>query len=148
VKRLGLTALLIGSLLAGCGSSTPPGGDPGDRRLHALQEDPVVAATPPGASDLSRESTKARYRKPGFDAGGWDGPTVTVRFASSAEPSEVFRFYGERAKAAGWEATASGSLGVPDRWRKTFDGGAPATLFLARLGESRYQLLGGIAPKG
>lgn len=147
--RLGLTALLIGSLLAGgCGSSTPPGGDPGNKRLHALEADPVFTAAPPSASDVSRDSTEAHYRKPGFDAGGWDGPTVTLRFASAADASEVFRTYGDRAKAAGWEATASGSLGVPDRWRKTFDGGANATLFLARLGPSRYQLLGGIAPKG
>lgn len=148
MRRLGLTAVLVGSLLAGgCGSSTPPGGDPGDKRLHALQSDPAVMATPPGASDVSRDSTKAHYRKGGFDAGGWDGPTVAVRFASTADAADVFRFYADRARAAGWQETAKGALGLADRWKKTF-GNAPATLFLAQVGPSRYQLLGGIAPKG
>jgi hypothetical protein len=65
----------------------------------------------------------------------------------------VYRFYGQRAEAAGWKPTASGSLGVPDRWAKTYSDGASATLLLSMLNraasERRYQLSGGISlPSG
>lgn len=150
MTRATLIALLFASALAGagCGSSTPAGGDPGDKRLHALRADPAVASTPPGAQGVETRETKATYRKPGFDAGGWDGPSVIVTFTSSDGPAEVYRYYARRAEAAGWQPTAKGSLNLADRWAKTFDGNAPARLFLAQFPGSRYQVTASIAPVG
>ncbi len=148
--RAALIALVIGSALAvgGCGSSTPAGGDPGNKRLHALRSDAVFASAPPGARAVETRESKARYRKPGFDAGGWDGPSVVVSFRSSAPPADVFGYYARRAEAAGWKETAKGALDLADRWAKTFPGNAPATLLLTRLGEARYQVSGSIALAG
>jgi hypothetical protein len=145
-----LIALLSASAVAsvGCGASTPAGGDPGDKRLLALRADPAVASPPPGAQSIVKRETKATYRKPGFDAGGWDGPSVIVTFTSSAGPAEVYGYYAQRAEAAGWQPTAKGALDVADRGAKTFDGNAPARLFLAQFPSSRYQLSASIAAVG
>jgi hypothetical protein len=150
MTRAMLIALLFASALAGagCGGSTPAGGDPGDKRLHALRADPAIASPPPGAQSVVTRETKATYRKPGFDAGGWDGPSVIVNFTSSGSPTAVYRYYAQRAEAAGWQATAKGALNLADRWAKTFDGNAPATLFLAKFPGSRYQVTASIAPVG
>jgi hypothetical protein len=150
MRLAALIALLSASAVAGvgCGASTPAGGDPGDRRLHALRADPAVASPPPGAQSVAVHETKATYRKPGFDAGGWDGPSVVVTFTSSAGPAEVYRYYARRAEAAGWQPTAKGALNLTDRWAKTFDSGAPARLFLAQFPGSRYQLSASIAALG
>jgi hypothetical protein len=150
MMRATLIALLFASTLAGtgCGGSTPAGGDPGDKRLHALRADPAVASPPPGAQSIVKRETKATYRKPGFDAGGWDGPSVTVTFTSSASPAEVYGYYARRAEAAGWQPTAKGALNLADRWAKTFDGNAPARLFVAQFPGSRYQVTASIAPVG
>lgn len=150
MRLAALIALLSASAVAGvgCGASTPAGGDPGDKRLHALRADPAVASPPPGAQSVATRETKATYRKPGFDAGGWDGPSVVVTFMSSAGPSEVFRYYARRAEAAGWQPTAKGALDLADRWAKTFDGNAPARLFVAQFPGSRYQVTASIAPVG
>jgi hypothetical protein len=138
--------LAVGSLLiSGCGS-TPAGGDPGGRRLNALASDQVLGSLPDGATMVGTRKTKAHYRKPGFSGGGWDGPSVVVTFTSSAPPADVYKFYAQRAETDGWHATAEGSLGVTDRWAKTFPDDAPATLMLSRLGNSRYLLTGSIAP--
>jgi hypothetical protein len=145
-----LIAVLAASALAsvGCGAGTPTGGDPGDKRLHALRADPAVASPPPGAQNIVKRETKATYRKPGFDAGGWDGPSVIVTFTSSASPAEVYGYYARRAEAAGWQPTAKGALDLADRWAKTFDGNAPARLFLAQFPGSRYQVTASIAAVG
>ena len=143
--------LAVGSLLlSGCG--TPAGGDPGGRRLKELASDHVFAALPDGATMIRTTQTKAHYRKPGFTGGGWDGPSVVVSFTSSAPPADVYRFYAQRAEAAGWRPTATGALGLTDRWAKTYSDGASATLILALLSRSQaasgpsYQLSGGVAP--
>jgi len=153
LRRLAGAALAIGAVLpAGCG--TAAGGDPGGRRLHELAGDPVFAALPQGANTVKVTRTPARYRKPGFTGGGWTGPSVVVTFTSSAPPAVVFRFYAQRAAAAGWRPTAKGALGLTDRWAKTYPDGAPATLGLALLTRSqaasdrRYSLSGGIGPVG
>jgi len=141
----------LGSLLAaGCGGSAA-GGDPGGRRLHELSNDPVFAATPAGATGVEVVKTPARHRQPAFQTGGWDGPSVVVTFTSSAPPEDVYRFYAQRAEASGWKGTASGSLGVTDRWAKTYADGARATLLLFSLtrsegaAERQYRLAGGVA---
>jgi len=48
---------------------------------------------------VSTTRTKAVYQKPGFTGGGWRGPSVVVKFTSSAPPVDVYRFVGARAKA-------------------------------------------------
>jgi hypothetical protein len=154
-SRAARRALLValGSLLAaGCGGGgKAAGGDPGGRRLHELSNDPVFAATPAAATGVDVTKTPARHRQPAFQTGGWDGPTVVVTFKSSEPPEDVYRFYAERAEAAGWKATASGSLGLTDRWAKTYPDGAPATLLLFSLTRAasaaarQYRLAGGVA---
>jgi hypothetical protein len=136
-------------LISGCGGSKAAGGDPGGRRLKELAGDAVFAAQPQDATTFHVAETPAKYAKPGFTGGGWHGPSVVASFTSSASPAEVYRFYAQRAEAAGWKPTASGSLGVADRWAKTYSDGATATLLLAMLdrtgSERRYQLSGGIS---
>lgn len=146
-RRLGIV-MVLGLLLAACGSTRPAGGDPGGDRLHELSSDPVFAQLPPGAQKSALEKTPAKYRKPDFTAGGWAGPAVVLSFTSSDDPASVFRFFGQRAEANGWRAKAVGSVGVPDRWTKTYPDGAPATLFLAKLPNGQYRLSGGVAPAG
>ena len=143
--------LAIGALLlAGC--DTPAGGDPGGRRLQELSGDRVFPALPPGATTIRVTRSPAHYRQPGFAGGGWDGPGVVLRLRSSAPPADVYGFYARRAAAAGWRPTASGALGVTDRWAKTYPDGAAATLLLALLtlshsaSERVYELSGGVAP--
>ena len=60
----------------------------------------------------------------------------------------MFGFFGLRAASSGWHATASGALGLTDRWSKEYQDGAPATLLLAQLRGPLYRLYGGIAPVG
>jgi hypothetical protein len=142
-------------LISGCGGSKAAGGDPGGRRLKELAGDAVFAAQPQGATTFHVTQTPAKYAKPGFTAGGWHGPSVVVNFTSSAPPADVYRFYAQQAEAAGWKPTATGSLGVADRWAKTYDDGAAATLILPLLDRAqagpdhRYLLSGGISlPSG
>jgi hypothetical protein len=150
--QLRLVAALAIALSATAGCGTPAGGDPGGRRLKELSNDAVFAALPPRASVVKRTRRAARYRKPGFEGGGWDGPSVSVMLKSPSPPGAVYRFYGRRAKAAGWHATAVGGLGFADTWRKTYPDGAPAYLSLALLtlrrspSERVYYLAGGVAP--
>ena len=141
-------------LLAGCGGtrSKPAGGDPGDRRLHQLAGDPIFARRPPQVTRTHIQLIPAAYQSPGFGAGGWSGPGVTLTFTSAATPESVYAFYGRSALADGWVAAASGSLHVPDRWRKTYANGALATLaiftprpFDAAAGPRDYRLDGGIS---
>jgi hypothetical protein len=146
------SVLVLGALLlAGCGGP-PAGGDPGGRRLKELAGDQVFSALPAGATLVGRTQKKAWYQKPGFTGGGWNGPTVAVNFTSPEAPADVYRFFGERAAAAGWQPTAVGSFGVTDSWAKTYPGGASATFSIARLGvpppggAGTYVLDGGVAP--
>lgn len=145
----GILALVL-VVLTGCGDGMPAGEDPGGSRLALLSADPVFAALPAGATEIDRERRGARYREPGFTGGGWDGPAVIVRFKTASPPADVYSFYAERAKAAGWRPTATGALGFADRWAKAFPAGAPATLVLTSVrresDEQVYQLAGGVAP--
>jgi hypothetical protein len=125
---------------------------PGGPRLQELGSDRVLAAFPAGAPRIRVTRTPARFQKPGFTGGGWRGPSVVVTFQSSAPSVEIYRFYAERAAAAGWRPTAKGALGLTDRWTKTYPDGAPATLGLALLSrpqsasEHVYRLSGAVAP--
>ena len=146
MRRLAGTMVAIGMLLAACGGTRPAGGDPGGHRLRELGRDPVFATLPPGAENAALEKTPAKYRQPGFTGGGWAGPSVVLTFSSAADPQDVFRFFDGRARTLGWQGKAVGSVGVTDRWTKTYEDGAAATLFLAKLPQNEYRLSGGIAP--
>ena len=144
--------LALGALLlAGCGGP-PAGGDPGGRRLKELAAESVFSVRMDGATVVSTTRTKAAYQKPGFSGGGWRGPSVVVKFTSSAPPADVYRFVGARAAASGWTPTSVGSLGVTDAWTKKYPDGAAATLLLSLLGnppagtQGTYLLSGGVAP--
>jgi hypothetical protein len=141
-RPLAAAAAALGAaiLLAGCG--TPAGGDPGNRRLHELAADRVFARLPEGASRLGVKRTAARYVKPGFDGGGWHGPSVVATFTSPAPAAAVYRFYGRRALAFGWRLTKTDAHGEPFTWTKTFPDGAPAYLSLLRLSRAS----GGVPP--
>jgi len=147
--RLAGALLGIGLLSGGCG--TPAGGDPGGRRLKELSNDPVFAAVPPGATRVTTIRHPAVYREPGFTGGGWHGPSVVATFRTASPPRDVYRFYAQRAEAAGWKPIAGvGRLGLTYRWEKTYPDGAFATLVLSLLSrappEGVYILSGGIAP--
>ena len=142
--------LVLALLVSGCGSST--GGDPNGQRLRELGNDSVFAGVPMSSTMVRVRRTAATYRKPGFGSGGWAGPSVVVSFRSARPPRVVFRYFARRAAASGWHPTAKGSLGLTDRWAKSYADGAAATLVLAQLGRSRvtssrlYLLQGGISP--
>jgi hypothetical protein len=146
-----LALIAFGALtLAGCGDP-PAGGDPGGKRLKELAGDRVFSARPANAKLVSVVKTKAAYTKPGFDGGGWRGPSIVVTFTSAARPVDVYRFYGIHAAGNGWRPLASGALRVTDRWTKIYPDGARATMSIVVLGvppggaEGRYRLSGGIA---
>jgi hypothetical protein len=139
--------VVVGVLLAACGSTRPAGGDPGGHRLRELSADPVFAQLPPDAQQTSLDKTPAEYRKPGFTGGGWAGPAVVLSFTSTADPASVFHYYANLAVSHGWKPGAAGALGITDRWTKTYPDGGAATLFLAKLQDGNYRLSGGVAPK-
>jgi hypothetical protein len=106
----------------------------------------VFATQPRGATAASTVKKPARRRDTAFQGSGWEGPAVVQTFAAPGPPAGVYRFYAKAARGAGWRATASGALGLTDRWAKTYPDGAAATLVLSRLGAGTYRLSGGIAP--
>jgi hypothetical protein len=141
-------------LLAACGAtgSKPADGDLGDRRLHQLAADPIFGRRAPRAVRADLKLTPAADQPPGFGSGGWSGPGVTLTFTSAASPESVYAFYGHSAQADGWSPAATGSLHVPDRWRKTYPNGARGTLtiftprpFEATTGPREYRLSAGIS---
>jgi hypothetical protein len=130
------TALLLLVLAPQVVFNGPPTGtgDPGNKRLNELSADPVFASLPPGAhlsGPIAR--TPARYRQPGFQTGGWDGPSVVVTFVSDQPASAIYQFYAARAADVGWHATAQGSLGYTDNWTKTYSDHATGYLSLDSL---------------
>jgi hypothetical protein len=111
LPRRAVLLLAAGGLAATCaaaaacgGIGKPPNPDPGNRRLRALTADPVFAGLAPGAIRTSLRENPAKSRGGGWFAGstGWDGPSVTLTFTSSRSVREVYRFYAERAREAGW----------------------------------------------
>jgi hypothetical protein len=153
-RALVLLVLALLSLPACAASGSRPGaGDPGGRRLHQLSTDPVFTALPRGAAAKGPPvKTPARYRAPGFQPGGWDGPSVALTFTSPRPPASVFAFVQGRAQAAGWRPANRNALGYPQTWDKTYPDGVPATLSLiqtvptARGGTGTYVLTASAPP--
>lgn len=103
-----------------------PNPDPGNRRLHALVADPVFARLPPGAVRTSLQEHPAKFRGGGWFAGskGWDGPSVTLTFTSSQSVRDVYHFYAEQAREAGWTPWQKLSNGLTWSWSKRIAGGS------------------------
>jgi hypothetical protein len=144
---------LLGWLVHRALNPVPAGkGDPGNRRLHQLADDPVFQALPPDTTSSRITLSPAKVRATGYLAVGWSGPSMTLTFETSADPRSVFEYYQEQAPAYGWRSQGVGALGVPVVWRKTYANGAEAwiSIFTAQLFDDRsgpreYQLRGGIS---
>lgn len=103
--------------------------DPGNRLLHLVESDPLVARVPPGAAQVQRKVLPAQYQQNAFESSGWDGPGVQLTFSSSAPVRQVYAYYARLAKAEGWSVKSEGHLHVPDEWTKTLPG--YGTLYLS-----------------
>jgi hypothetical protein len=127
--------IVAGALVASCSTHhTTAGADPGNARLHLLASDPVFQSLPSDIHTDGLRQTPARYAQPGFGAGGWHGPAVTLMFTSAASPASVFADFARHARASGWTATASrNALGYPQVWTKRYSGRSPADLTLTDL---------------
>lgn len=113
-------------------TSTPHSdSDPGDRRLHLLASDPVMADLPAGLVKTGEKDTPAHYVTPVFGSGGSFGASVSVTFISAAGIRDIYKIVGDNAARNGWVGLAVGSTGMTDRWVKTYPDGSPATLFLS-----------------
>lgn len=114
---------------AACGGIGNRNPDPGDRRLHTLVADPVFARLPPGAVRTSLRENPAKSRGGGWFAGstGWDGPSVILTFTSSQSVRDVYRFYAEQAREAGWTPWQKLSNGLTRSWSKRIAGGSSIT---------------------
>jgi len=128
----GLLAVALLGLVAACSFNKPPGGDPGNKRLDTLSADPIFRALPPDTRMIGAiVRTPARYSQPGFGAGGWHGPAVTLTLTSSQPPTSVFSYYASLAPSLAWVATGSRNvLGYPQDWEKRYPGIAQARLSL------------------
>lgn len=135
----GSLALLLGLALLGmmaCGRVAPPPGtgDPGNRRLDLLSRDGAFASLPVGAAPKGPlTKAPARYRTPGFQPPGSDGPSVMLAFTSARSAASVFSFFQASAAAAGWYPGNRNTLGYPQTWTKTYQDGVAASLYLIQI---------------
>jgi len=93
-------ALVAVVALIACGDNA---GDPGNRRLNALQADPALKLVPPGLRSFGQSSTSAE--KPPF-SDFYNGPGVTKSFRFT-EPVEqalprVLEYYSAELPRLGW----------------------------------------------
>jgi len=124
--------LLITIIIAFFGTSTPPGGDPGNQHLNELASDQVFAVMPDGATTINVVRTPAQYQDNGpLEGSGWRGPYIIVTFHAGSSPADVYASYSKRAMASGWRPRpGTGALGFIDVWYKTYPDRAAATLSL------------------
>jgi hypothetical protein len=131
----------------------PPGtGDPGNKRLRELRNDPVFSHLPDGAHlKGSIVETPAHYRQPVLEGGGWETPTVGVTFVDDQPPATIYQFYAAQAAATGWQVSHYNQLGYAYRWTKTYPDHANAWLILSNVentsqGQGQtYEFGGGIS---
>jgi len=99
---LALACLVVVLALVGSGCRDNAG-DPGNRRLHALQADPALKLVPPGLRFFRQGSLAAR--KPPF-SDLYDGPGVakSFRFTGPVEQAlpKVLEFYSAELPRLGW----------------------------------------------
>jgi hypothetical protein len=133
IKNLSRRAVLLLALgmlvasctaIASCGRPRSGNPDPGNRRLHTLEADPIFAGLPPGAVRISWQTDPAKYRGSAVFGGGWSGPGVILTFRSSQSALDVYHFYTERAHETGWTPTPDKKLsnGLIWSWSKQIDG--------------------------
>jgi hypothetical protein len=128
----------------------PGTGDPGNKRLNELANDPVFSALPPNAS-LSGPiiKTPAQYRHSTFETSGWNGPSVEVIFVSKEPKAKIYQFYAAQAADTGWDAGNKNSDGYTRTWTKTYPDKVDAGLILYTLDDNpnvrRYDLVGSIS---
>ncbi|MGH9130772.1 MAG: hypothetical protein ACRDWV_03675 [Acidimicrobiales bacterium] len=131
----GLLVAVMGALaLAGCSPYRPPGGDPGNVRLHELANDPVFSKLPPKSYLLRPiKEVPSTYDSGFFGAGGhWTSPAVVVLFHSDLSVKQVATFYDHRTLATGWQQGINdNSIGRPVSWEKTFPANHNAFLTLS-----------------
>lgn len=127
-------------------------GDPGNSRLHQLAADPVFHALPPDAHTPETTLNPAEFRAPGFQRGGWAGPSVILTFQSTAAPQTIYGYYDEQARANDWVPHSTGALHITSTWRKTYSNGAESYLRIftprsweAASGPRQYELSGSIS---
>ncbi len=152
-----LVLLGAGGLVASCARSPKsPNPDPGNRRLHKLAADPILARLPPGAvrTGWQEHPYERRTDGPFFGGGGWDGGSVTMTFTSTRSVREVYQFYAEQANETGWSPGQQVPMGT-GTWSKHIDGkrciirlsvdGYVPSGILTKSGTSRsYVLTGGV----
>jgi hypothetical protein len=124
------------SLLVAC-SSSHPGADPGNRRLHQLAAEPVLQQLPPGSTKLGEQQVPAHWVTPAFGAGGSQGALVEVTFTSTASIVDVYTDIRRRAEASGWVAVTSDSTGLTNAWSKPYSDAVIASLRLSRVDPRR-----------
>jgi hypothetical protein len=139
-KRHGCAALVvvIVATTTGCIRSLPPNPDPGDRRLHRLESEPMVRTLPPGAALVGARSSPAHYRDDGpFGGAGWDGPSYVKTFTDSQLTDEVFAFFAKVAARSGWHVDQYNSRnwpiharGLPYQWSRSYADGRRAVVSL------------------
>jgi hypothetical protein len=108
-------------ILRGVVQPGPVNPDPGNRRLRMLAADPVFAGLPPGAVRGGWQEDPPKWRS-GFFTGSWQGPSVVLTFTSPQPVLEVYRFYDQRARQAGWAPWQQLSMGLTRSWLKHIAG--------------------------
>lgn len=127
VLLLAAAGLVASSAVAAMGflgrvlNPRPGNPDPGNRRLHALAADQVFAGLPSGAVRTGWQENPAKWRS-GFFTGSWHGPSVVLTFTSRQPVLEVYRFYDQRARQAGWTPWQQLSMGLTGSWLKHIAG--------------------------
>jgi hypothetical protein len=143
-----IVALVLLSIFNQWFPSGPPTGtgDPGNSRLNELANDTVFSTLPPNSQQNgSIIKTPAQYTKPGFEPGGWRGPSVELTFTTDESQATIYQFYSTRAAETGWQPRSRDSDGYIYAWTKAYPDSAHASLILYGPEEGAYRLVGSIA---
>lgn len=125
---------------------TPGAGDPGNARLHVLENDAVINAVPPRSrrsrhplipcrdcevnDTLFSDPTNVGYlyvTPTWWDGYSWQPPEVQSFFYSSLTYGQVFAYYDRLATAHGWTVMSRADRGFPQAWQKTYPSGYQAS---------------------
>ena len=118
-----VVSVLLGAAacLSSCGGGGRRGGDPGNRLLHRISNDPALRQLPPGAQQVAVIKSPATYQSGLFQSTGWEYPGVEIRFVSTQSVAEILRYYARQAEANGWQPVdVSGRYKLTVTWKKDF----------------------------